>query len=245
MKKSCLICNKEFKTNTNCQKLCSKFCIKMYRRIYAKYYNELHKNYIKKLRKKYLSKHKVKIAKQQKKRNIKYYWLHKKEHNKNSHKYYIQNKKRLLKQQREYNRKHKKIQKEYILKYMKIRRKKDINFKIKSYLRTRIWEALKGINKSNKTIKLIGCSIEFLKKHLEKQFTEGMSWKNYGAGNNGKGMKEWHIDHIKRCSEFDLIKEKEQLKCFNYKNLQPLWAKDNRTKHCILSRKRGSYAIYM
>ena len=48
-----------------------------------------------------------------------------------------------------------------------------------------------------------------------------MTWKNYG---------EWHIDHIKPCSKFNLTDEEEQKKCFNYKNLQPLWASENTSK---------------
>jgi len=48
-----------------------------------------------------------------------------------------------------------------------------------------------------------------------------MSWNNHG---------EWHIDHIKPCTSFDLSKLSEQKKCFHYKNLQPLWAKDNLSK---------------
>jgi hypothetical protein len=53
---------------------------------------------------------------------------------------------------------------------------------------------------------------------LEKQFTKGMNWKNYG---------KWHIDHIKPCASFDLSLEHEQKLCFHFTNLQPLWAKDN------------------
>lgn len=68
---------------------------------------------------------------------------------------------------------------------------------------------------------MIGCSIEELKQYLEKQFKEGMTWDNYG---------EWHIDHIIPCAAFDLTKEEEQLKCFNYTNLQPLWAEENEKK---------------
>jgi len=49
-----------------------------------------------------------------------------------------------------------------------------------------------------------------------------MSFSNYG---------KWHIDHIIPCARFDLRKPNEQKKCFNYKNLQPLWAFDNLSKN--------------
>jgi len=87
-------------------------------------------------------------------------------------------------------------------------------------LRTRIWWALKA-KKRNKTKELIGCSIEFLMGYLASKFTAKMSWDNYG---------QWHIDHIKPCSSFDLTIFKQQKICFNYKNLQPLWAFDNLSK---------------
>ena len=101
------------------------------------------------------------------------------------------------------------------------RYKKDINYRIEQRLRARVNKLLKGFNKSEGTKELVGCDIDFLKKYLEGKFTEGMSWKNY---------KLWHIDHIKPCSLFDLSKQEEQKKCFNYKNLQPMWAEDNLSK---------------
>lgn len=98
-----------------------------------------------------------------------------------------------------------------------------INCSIVNNLRGRIREILKkeNIKKSNQTFNLVGCSLEQLKHRLEKQFAEGMSWENYG---------EWHIDHIKPLSLFNLIKEEEQRKAFHYTNLQPLWARDNLSK---------------
>lgn len=98
---------------------------------------------------------------------------------------------------------------------------KDTNYKIRCYLTTRIYKALKGYHKSKSTIKLLGCSIEFFKEHLSKQFKKGMSWYNYG---------KWHIDHIIPCCKFNLSKPSEQLKCFHYTNLQPLWAEENLSK---------------
>ncbi len=105
--------------------------------------------------------------------------------------------------------------------YFSKKYKFDINFKILHNLRSRVRLALKGNPKLSTTIKLVNCSIKFLKQHLKNQFTKGMSFNNYG---------KWHIDHIRPCASFDLSKVSEQRKCFNYKNLQPLWAKDNISK---------------
>jgi hypothetical protein len=91
-------------------------------------------------------------------------------------------------------------------------------------------DVLKGINKTANSVKLLGCSVNFARKHIENLFVNGMNWTNWGNGWNGKGMQEWHIDHIKPCSSFDLSNPEEQKKCFHYTNLQPLWAKDNLEK---------------
>jgi len=105
----------------------------------------------------------------------------------------------------------------------KKRRKSDPKFVITQRLRCRLRCALAGESKSAPTLSLLGCSVEYLVKHLENQFTDGMNWDNYG-------LYGWHIDHIKPCASFDLTKEEEQRKCFHYTNLQPLWAKDNYAK---------------
>jgi len=112
-----------------------------------------------------------------------------------------------------------------------LRKKKKIIRKIGMRVRNRLKMALKRNSKKGGTLELLGCSIEFLKGYLELQFKTGMTWENYGGGYNGKGMKEWHIDHIRPCSSFDLNNTNEQRKCFHYTNLQPLWAKENWDKH--------------
>ena len=70
-------------------------------------------------------------------------------------------------------------------------------------------------------MKLTGCELSFLKKHIESKFTEKMTWNNHG---------EWHIDHIIPCSSFDLRNPIEQKICFNWRNLQPMWATENLEK---------------
>lgn len=43
-------------------------------------------------------------------------------------------------------------------------------------------------------------------------------------------MPQFHIDHIKPCSSFNLSDESEVYKCFNYKNLQILTREENLRK---------------
>ena len=91
-------------------------------------------------------------------------------------------------------------------------------FKLKDQLRHRIYKALKGYSKSKKTLELLGCSLDFLRLYLQSKFQPGMSFSNYG---------KWHIDQIIPCARFNLQDPEEQKKCFNWKNLQPLWAEEN------------------
>ena len=122
-----------------------------------------------------------------------------------------------------YSKQYRQKNKKYFNQYERIRRKFDINHKIIRNLRSRLWQAIKGYNKSTHTKELLGCTIDQLKEHLQSKFVNGMSWENYGKGG-------WEIDHIRPCSSFDMSDPKEQHECFNYKNLQPLWWENNRKK---------------
>ena len=97
-------------------------------------------------------------------------------------------------------------------------------------LASRLLKAIGNNNKSNVTQALIGCSIGELKLYLESKFTKGMSWDNYGKNNTLDSEKYWEIDHIIPCARFDLSEPEEQVRCFNYRNMQPLWWWDNRSK---------------
>jgi hypothetical protein len=101
--------------------------------------------------------------------------------------------------------------------------------RISHCLRVRVLSAMKssGVKKAFKTMELLGCSVPELKAHLEKQFKPGMNWSNHTKDG-------WHIDHILPCASFDLTDPEQQKRCFNYTNLQPLWAKDNQSKSSSL-----------
>lgn len=140
---------------------------------------------------------------------------------KQQHDWYLDNKPTLTRWASLYREEHAKELKVYRKKYNALRNKSDPIYKLKNTLRSRIRDVLRGMVKASKTKDLLGCSMEELKVHLEKQFKPGMTWKNHG---------KWHIDHIKPCDSFNLSDPIEQRKCFNYLNLQPLWAKENLQK---------------
>jgi hypothetical protein len=100
------------------------------------------------------------------------------------------------------------------------RRKNNPSWALQEDIRSRLTHLLAGRRKSKSTLQLIDCSEMKLKYHMEKQFSEHMTWEN-------KGMKGWHVDHRVPCNAFDLSNPLHQRVCFWYKNLQPLWAKDN------------------
>lgn len=144
--------------------------------------------------------------------------------------FYLKNKEIILQEREKYYTKNRNKILSRHAKYIRNRRRNDINFKLRTNLSRRVYQVLKNNYKSSNTLKLIGCNFKQLRIHIENLFKSGMSWKNYGRGWAGKGMHEWHIDHIRPCASFDLSKESDQKKCFHYTNLQPLWAKENLSK---------------
>ena len=100
------------------------------------------------------------------------------------------------------------------------RRDEDSQYRVKMALHVRLYDAVKRQKgtKSTKTLELLGCTVDQLQAFLAAEFTEGMTWENYG---------EWHIDHIRPCASFNLEDPEEQKTCFHWTNLQPLWALDN------------------
>lgn len=83
--------------------------------------------------------------------------------------------------------------------------------------------SLRGNKAGNHWETLVNYTVTDLRKHLEKQFTDGMTWDNYG---------KWHIDHITPISAFSFDKPSDMdfKRCWALSNLRPLWAKENRQK---------------
>jgi hypothetical protein len=112
-------------------------------------------------------------------------------------------------------------QKEVRKLYKNTKYETDVGYRLAEILRARLRSAIKGNFRSGSAVRDLGCSIDFLKLYFETIFQPGMSWENQG---------EWHIDHIKPLSSFDLSDSEQLKQACHYTNLQPLWAKDNLKK---------------
>lgn len=137
--------------------------------------------------------------------------------------YYKQNKEKI----KEIQIKNKDKNKENQRIYSKNRRKNDPLFKLSGNIRRMISRSFyrNGFKKNSKTNKIIGCTFEELKTHIESMFESWMTWENYGLY-NGELNYGWDIDHILPISLAN--NEDEVIKLGHYLNLQPLCSKINR-----------------
>ena len=106
--------------------------------------------------------------------------------------------------------------------YERNRKASDPLYKLVANFRTAIYQVLKesNVEKNGHYFDILGYTPEELINHLEKQFTEGMTWENYG---------EFHIDHKLPISSFNIkeIGDEEFMKCWSLDNLQPMWGEEN------------------
>lgn len=72
---------------------------------------------------------------------------------------------------------------------------------------------------------LVPYTVDDLMRHLERQFTKGMNWERFMAG-------EIHIDHIVPIKSFSFASEHdpEFRACWALTNLRPAWKGDNLSK---------------
>lgn len=135
----------------------------------------------------------------------------------------------------EYHRNYRKINKEKLNKYNKewMQKSRDnpdrkyIQKKTKASIYCVLYNYLKSkgsVLKIGDVMMYVGCSKEELIKHIESQFTDVMNWSNHA-------QYGWHIDHIIPLSSFDLSVEENIFRAMNYKNLRPLWWRENLSKN--------------
>jgi hypothetical protein len=221
--KICTKCGKELNLNNFQKEKSGKYGFasqcKICKKIYANEYRAKNRDKINEKSRIYSIKNKEKNKEYNKKYKKKYYEDNKEEIKEKRKVYYKNNKDKFIAY---YNENKKRIDYNHFI-YKKNRYNTDMSYRILHNSRNRINKVLNGNSKSKTTENLLGCSVEYFKKHLESLFTPGMTWENYG-------YHGWHIDHILPCSAFELKNSEEQEICFHYTNMQPLWKNDNLIK---------------
>ncbi len=88
-------------------------------------------------------------------------------------------------------------------------------------MRNRLNAAIRGRFRAGSAVRDLGCSIPDFLIYVAERFLPGMSWENWG---------EWHLDHIRPLSSFDIADRAQFLMAAHFTNYQPLWAVDNLSK---------------
>jgi len=135
--------------------------------------------------------------------------------------YYRRNKDALISADKQFYQENKETILAYDKVYCRERRRRDPQYRLAKNLRTRLANIMSGRAKVGSAIKDLGCDLQQLQQYLASKFKPGMTWDNYG---------EWHIDHIRPLSKFNLQDVTELRAACHYTNLQPLWALDNLSK---------------
>lgn len=92
-------------------------------------------------------------------------------------------------------------------------------------IRSRLYKFCKltSMDKQFKTLDSLGITQSEFKIYIESLFADGMTWENYGYGND-----KWSIDHIKPLRIAKTIEDVFALN--HYTNLQPMWNPENFSK---------------
>lgn len=147
---------------------------------------------------------------------------------KNHKEWYEKNKDKWNKYIKEYRLNNKEKIREIKRVYEKTRKSNDPIYKLINNFRTAIYQVLKenNVKKNGHYFDILKYTPDELILHLESQFKDGMTWENYG---------EWHVDHIKPISLFNIEKigDNEFMECWSLNNLQPLWGRENIRKSNI------------
>lgn len=103
------------------------------------------------------------------------------------------------------------------------RRRSTVAGRLRNRISSMVYHTLRraGSGKASKSwTELLAFTPEELIVHLERQFTNGMSWENIG---------KWHVDHIVPLISFQIKEagDSEFRAAWALTNLRPLWAEEN------------------
>lgn len=146
-----------------------------------------------------------------KRRNRTYYIKNKARVNERNRAYHIKNRHKMIVYKTEYRLKNKAKLNEGQRQYYK----KNPEAHLARLARQRLIKILGGQKpKGISVVRLFGCTLPSLRRHIERQFKRGMNWGNRG--------KVWHLDHIVPIAHFQ-----DKLEANHFSNLRPMFAEKN------------------
>ena len=122
---------------------------------------------------------------------------------------------------RRWNKRYRDANRQKLTDKLRERRRNDPFLRLREAIRGSV-RAYLGSKKTRRsaTFEIVGCTPDFLRSHLEKQFKPGMTWENYGS--------YWHVDH--RIPLASGNSPEEIMGLSHWTNLQPLEALENLLK---------------
>ena len=102
--------------------------------------------------------------------------------------------------------------------YLKNKRERDVNFRLISNTRNRIYKSMKFLTKQSSSRVILGIHIQTYRRWIEWQITPEMNWSNI------------EIDHVKPICKFNVSKDGELRGAFCWESTQPLFKKDHQYK---------------
>jgi len=122
---------------------------------------------------------------------------------------------------RRWNKRYRDANRQKLTDKLRERRRNDPFLRLREAIRGSV-RAYLGSKKTRRsaTFEIVGCTPDFLRSHLEKQFKPGMTWENYGS--------HWHVDH--RIPLASGNSPEEIMGLSHWTNLQPLEAMENLLK---------------
>lgn len=105
----------------------------------------------------------------------------------------------------------------------------DPKFRIDALMRATVNRGLRGLQKRSKYLRCLDWTFAELRKHIEAQFADGMTWENWGSF--------WELDHVVPRSQFayDGFEHQGFVECWSMKNLRPTPKAENRRQGYVLS----------
>ena len=158
----------------------------------------------------------------------KYVSRHRAEHNKRGREWHRKNKERSRENSKRWASVNIERKRENYKTWIKEKRATNPSYRLRHSIEVRVYDSLKGNKGGRAWEQLLGYTLEDLRNRLENQFSDGMTWDNYG---------KWHLDHRTPISAFNFTDAShvDFQKCWALDNLQPMWATENLRKGAKLN----------